>query len=262
VDVFIQSGAQEMKKVKVNNIKIEQEKFDFGDESSVYKLQGRKRVYKEWNFRKRSDAKSNEIVLNKVRKLEILETKENLFKYIVKPKELVEDSYYYTGYIMQHYDGDKIERYLNYKDTIILLRKIREALLDLEKNDVMYFDLNYSNILYKKENGDIDFRIIDIDNSKVEDKEMDFLPPFIQKYQVNGGKLGKKALIYAYNHLTVSLLGRFDTRLTLNPYIGTYNRRLDKFRELADKPKIDSIIDNEYLIDYYDENQTFKSPLL
>ena len=251
-----------MKKVTISSIKVEQEKFDFGDESFVYKLHDKNRVYKEWNNRKINDNKSLEIILNKVRKLEALEKKEELFKYMVKPKELVEDSFYYTGYIMEHYDGEKLQRYLSYKDTVLLLKKIRKALLDLEKNSVMYFDLNHSNILYTKENGDIDFRIIDIDNSKVEDREMDFLPPFIRKYQLNGGKLDKKALIYAYNHLTVSLLSRFDSRLTPNPYIGTYNRKIAKFAELADRPKIDTIIDNEYLIDYYNENQTFKSPLL
>ena len=181
---------------------------------------------------------------------------------MVKPSELIEDSYYYTGYTLEHYDGDKLERFLNYKETVKLLRKIREAILELENNGIMYFDLNETNILYKKINGEIDFRIIDIDNSKVEEREMDYLPPFIRKYMVNGGSLDKNALIYAYNHLTVSLLGRFDSRLTPYPNIGNYNRKIAKFAELADRPKADSIIDNEYLIDYYDENQIFKSPLL
>lgn len=262
VDVYIQLGVQEVKKISVNNIKVEQEKFDFGDESSIYKLQGRKRLYKEWFIRKNNDEKSHKIISNKVNKLEILETKKDLFKYMVKPKELVIDSNYYTGYIMDCYDGEKLERYLNYKDTVILLKKIKEALLELEKNGVMYFDLNRSNILYKKENEELDFRIIDIDNSKVEDRDMDFLPPFIRKYKLKGGNLDKNALIYAYNHLTVTLLSRFDSRLTQNPYIGTYNRLIAKFATLVDKPIIDSIIDNEYLIDHYNENQTFKSPLL
>ena len=250
-----------MKKVRVSNIKIEG-KFDFGDESSIYKLKEKEKLYKEWLVRKIDDEKSLGIISNKVKKLEVLETKQTIFKYMVKPSELIEDSYDYTGYTLEHYDGDKLERFLNYKETVKLLRKIREAILELENNGIMYFDLNETNILYKKINGEIDFRIIDIDNPKVEEREMDYLPPFIRKYMVNGGSLDKNALIYAYNHLTVSLLGRFDSRLTPYPNIGNYNRKIAKFAELADRPKADSIIDNEYLIDYYDENQIFKSPLL
>lgn len=250
-----------MKKINIENIQIGQEKFDFGDEASIYKLKGRTSLYKEWDLKRRTDESLRKTILNKVQKLEKLEKKESLFKYMVRPNEFVEDSYYYTGYTMQHYDGDKLEEYLTYRDTVILLKKIREALIELENNDVMYFDLNYSNILYTKENGELDFRIIDIDNAVVEDKTMDLLPPFLYKYLIIGGKLDKKALIYAYNHLTVSLLGKFDTRLTPNPYIGTYNRKLAKFAEYTDKPKVDSIIDNEYLIDYYDENKILRSPL-
>ena len=92
--------------------------------------------------------------------------------------------------------------------------------------------------------------------------EMDLIPPFIYRYLAAGGKLDKKALIYAYNCLAIRLLSNYDARLTGNTFIPNYNRRLAKFGELCDRPQTDTLIDNEYLIDSYDENSNMRRALI
>ncbi len=253
-----------MNKVELSEIELEDSEFDYGDESTIYKVKNRDSLYKAW-LSKKDIEKNNtkrDIVENKVRKLESLSEKKGIFAYIVKPEELVTIDDTYTGYQMEYFDGEKLDKYLKYRDTVILLKKLRETLIKLNNNDVKCFDLNYSNVLYRKEDDEIIFKIIDIDNMMVDDLSMDLYPPFIAKYLHAGGKLDEKAMIYALNHLSITLLSMFDSRLTPNPYIPRYNRKLAKFSELIDRPKVDSLIDNEYIIDSYNENDNLTRTLI
>ena len=253
-----------MNKVELSEISLEENAFDYGDESTIYKLKNRDSLYKAWLSKKdieRNNLKSEKI-RNKVRKLESINEKKDIFSFIVKPEELVTMEDTYTGYQMEYFDGEKLDKYLKYKDTVILLKKLRETLLKLYNKDVKCFDLNYSNILYRKENEELIFKIIDIDNMMVDDLSMDLYPPFIAKYLYEGGKLDEKAIIYAHNYLSITLLSMYDSRLSPNPYIPTYNRRLAKFSELIDRPKVDSLIDNEYIIDSYNENDNLTKVLI
>lgn len=249
-----------MKKIELSKIEIADINMDFGDESQIYKLSGKEEVYKEWIKTKKINT---EVILNKVRKLEELEKRDDsIFEFLVRPEDLVVDKEKYTGYTMEKYDGEKPSGYLNYKEAVILLKKIKKAILELEEKGIRYLDLNHSNILYKITDGEINFKIVDIDNAIVDDMEMDLIPPFIYRYLAVGGKLDKNALIYAYNCLTVRLLSNYDMRLSGNTFIPNYNRRLAKFGELCDRPQTDTIIDNEYLIDSYDENSNMRRALI
>ena len=243
-----------MNKLDISSLKLKEDKEKIGDESTIYEILGKDELYKEWKYIWHEYDK----ILSKVKKLELLEEKEEVKPYIIGGNNIILNENRYSGYTMDLYEGSVFSIYINYSDSVKLLKKIKEALKKLYDNDILYLDLNYSNILYKKENDYLDFRFIDMDNAMIDGIRMEFEPPFLAKYISCGGDFNYNALVFSLNYLTITILSRFDPRLCGELHTFSYNRKIERFSELIDKPKVDSIIDNEFLIDYYDENMLIK----
>lgn len=241
-----------MNKIDVKTLNLSDEILDFGDEATIYSIINSKEVYKQWDYKRDGYKK----ILTKVEKLNALKEVENLSNILILPNNLVTRNNQYSGYTMDYYDGSKLDKYIHYKDAVILLKKLREELIKLHEKGIEYLDLNETNIMYKKENSILDFKLVDPDNIIINNIPMETLPPYMMKYLSKGGKTDYHALFYAINYITVVLLSNFDPRLCKIPNIPNYNRRIEKFAELVDSPKVDSIIDNDFLLDLYDENDT------
>ena len=244
-----------MKYIDRKGFKIKKDIYGYGCESALYKVINSNQLYKVWKTRDYNE------IMNKVKKLQLLETKEEILDSIAKVDTLVYSNFEYSGCLVDYYDGYELDSLgLNFLESIKTLKKIREVIVKFYNNGVMYLDMSPENILCKKNNNDIEMKFIDVDNIQIDSYPMDCMPPFLRGYLKNGGKIDFNSLIFSFNYLTRNMLIPFDIRLANLDHIPdnfacTYNKYIAKIVRGINECEVDGISNNEYLLDYYNEKE-------
>ena len=176
---------------------------------------------------------------NKENKLLLLDKNNDLKKYYNKVLGIVKNK----GYIIEKVNGIQLYKY-NGNNRISILKELKEILELFKTYNIYYLDFNLGNVFITYEG----LKLIDIDNIKIDNYDIDLLPILYQKYYELGGTDINKAIIFVFNILSV---------LFIENKTNFYNIKQIKNYEYLDYEiindiaysNINSTCDNTYLID-------------
>jgi len=215
-------------------------KITTGGEGVICKWNDPKTIYKIFvdNGNPKPMGDNKEYKINKLYEKQI--------NYSVKPLSTISFNDIVIGYEM--IDEYNLKNYKNYelkKDEIIyFLKETRKILEYFTNNEIIYGDLEFRNILFNKNTGEIKF--CDMDNIQINNYYFDKLPNALIEYNtIRGIDYGVNP--YMHNLLT---LKSFDLDLYFN-IKSTFRKLFDK----KSRKVINSMIDplnfkDAYIIDY------------
>lgn len=226
-----------------------------GYESRIYTVDGDS----SYLLYKKFDNTSENNLKNKEQKLHIIHENKTLRKYSPELLNIVRDNEHslINGYVMTKVIGCPLEDLnLSSCEKINILYNVKRILKSFVENDIYYFDLSTLNIIIRRNENDFIVNFVDIDNIVIQGYSSDVFNLHLQKYFEAGGKKDQKAMIYSFNNLTYDFLsknitGDMYSDQTLNQFIiGTF------------VPKVNSINDTFFLVDYINDNPDVKKRLI
>lgn len=179
--------------------------------------------------------------------LEVISTVKD--KNLVLPKFLVYDKNKFSGYITEYlnnylplFNFD----YLNLDKKIKILKRTKQIILNVHKENIIHMDLNPFNILCKKSK----IKIIDFDESIYNfNKNSSALNPLVLKY-LNKNDLDFGVDIFMFNVTTLSLLFNIPFYDILNSCIE--NKLSIESKEILKKmKKFERINNDDFIINNY-----------
>lgn len=238
-----------MKSINYNDIEIGNY-ISSGSFGEVYEctFNGDSYAYKKFN--------NKEYLNGKIRKLDMISNIEK--EYLIKPVFWVNHEKQKNGYLSKLINGKDLEftEEEDLKTKIIILKKCRDAIIDMNNIGIIHSDLSKSNIMI--ENGNPKF--IDFDNAtfnnyytKVKDAN-DFQMEYIKKYGIN-----KELDIYTFNLLTYSIINNIEVPLSrisilCNDY-GLFSENMHAIN-ICDSLFLDSdTLNTDFLIDTIDDTK-------
>ncbi len=225
-------------------------------ESKVYRLIDTNEAYKEFKLCKTTP----EILANKEKKVKILMNEKDLHDYCILPKKIIIDEEHnkFLGILMDYFNGFHISGNLNLNDTIDALLKVKNILLILKEKEIYYYDIHRGNFLVNKVNNEINVRLVDMDNIRLQTIPHDYNGSALKQYLSIGGKLNFNAVIYIFNWTTYVLLTNSDYFFEENKAnideelkkIDLYVKDIIRFCVQLFYLDADQIGDHEFLIDH------------
>jgi len=240
-----------MEKIDINDLELLSH-FNYGSNSEIYrcKFNDFEFIYKEYND-------SNDfLTCDFIDKIDLIKSIKLEFSKL--PILLVCDKEKPKGFLLKELE-DIDYSFSNVSTKINVLKKAKEAILELHKNNVIHGDIHISNVILSNK----EINLIDFDNSSYKE----FIPKkdwysdnaikFINKYGLN-----KDLDIYLFNLLTFSLLNKefyFPTmlyKIGCSCYGVFDNKEAIKIcRSLLLE---DKVFNNGFLIDFVDEQNCKK----
>lgn len=163
----------------------------------------------------------------------------------------------FKAYLMEYFPNYvNLSKYifLSSNEKIEVLSKLKEELLEMHNNDIVYVDINLNNMIVKKENDSFLCRFVDIDNVQIGELEHDVCHSMIDIYIKSGGVIGINSDIFMFNLITYFILNSTITangNLMPNLFSSFIQDRkvIDFGRDLR-RGNVNSLADNEFLIDH------------
>lgn len=244
----------------MNRINVQDLKYHyitFGSESIINST-------KDGIFKRFLPSLNLEVKKNKEKKLILLDKIDELKKYYANINSLIYsiNNDFLAGYIVKICEGLPLnEIFLLPEQKINALKQLKIILNDFENYGIIYEDIHFDNIFYDEKTNKL--KLIDIDNIKIDNFSIDTISFLTKYYFNNGGKDEKKSRIYNFNLISYMLLYNCTSDYNFDYLIKNknnvfYNKEVDNLVENLLSTKIDTLCDNEYLIDMIDEKVLIK----
>ena len=204
---------------------------------NIYKMGSESIIYECDNclFKKILDKK---VIQNKLNKLSLLDEIDEIKKYYNKILGFNKEGYY-----IEKLDGIQLSRY-NGNNKIDILKELKEILEILKTYHIYYLDINLGNIFINYEG----VKLIDIDNIKINNYNVDLLPDLYYQYYSLGGDDINKAMTFVFNIMSVLFLENKSNLYSIKQIKNYEHLNYNIINDLASL-NIDSNCDNVYLID-------------
>ncbi len=204
-------------------------KYRIGSESIIYECDNG--LYKKITNKK--------VIQNKINKLLLLDKINDIKKYYNEVLGIVNNK----GYIIKKVEGIQLFQY-NGNNRINVLKELKKILEIFKTYNIYYLDINLSNVFITYDN----LKLIDIDNIKIADYNIDLLPDLYYRYYSLGGTDINKAMIFVFNIMSVLFLENKSSFYNIKQIKNYEYLDYDIINDLA-YSNIDSTCDNTYLID-------------
>lgn len=169
--------------------------------------------------------------------------------YLITPKFIIYGDNYQKpiGYLLYYLEKYKSLYYLKIskEEKIDVLKKVKEAIIEMHKLGIIHCDLHVANIMCSKD----DVKIIDLDSSKYLNYEPDDFNSYSQEYlKIN--KLDKSVDIYNFNIDTFSCLNNIAWDHVFDfDYTANLNDEQNKIWQKTKEKK--ELTYDDFLIDRY-----------
>lgn len=187
----------------------------------------------------------NEELINELKYLNYLNLKE-----ITNPLDLIIINNQIKGFSMKYFNGFRFDFYTEkYSKKIELLKKAKEQIQNIHRNNIIIGDLHDGNILYNEK------QVIFCDpdgllfNKKVKRQNI-----WEKEYYDYFKEVDKRCDIYLFNILTLALIQKRSWSTIKHMDIGFKNNELSKILSFINDFK-ESNYDCSYMIDYLPENE-------
>jgi hypothetical protein len=163
----------------------------------------------------------------------------------------------FMGIIMDYFDGQKLND-LPFSERVMALNIMKNSLSIFREKGINYYDINFSNVLYKYVNDKLKVKFIDMDNIAYNDLPNDVDSISLQIYLSMGGKKDFKAVIYLFNLLSYALLVLEESKINEDEI--DYKQAVKKICLHNFQPNkhnfssFDEMANNEFLIDYVNDS--------